>query len=303
MLKMIFVTYLGKKHFSRYYQKQTTFDGGSRLYRSYSSRCIIPNKSTYHPVAMSDHFMLEVNYILQEPFNLFYIPKPKLPFKIKPEIVNDPDFVLEIQENIQIWKNLWELYKYDILDWWEFMIKPGIRRIAIKYSRIINKRKNGRLNLLLLKQIHFCKMLRSGKNEFYVKLKSINLEIKNYYEEEAKSIQLLINMRDVSESEKTNIFHHSLHRKKIQKSAIIKIQEEGNIFLGHKACSDFIQNKVAELLENPIEYNKVYQEELLKEISQVFSEEDNLALTKIPVKTELYETLKNSNLMAAPGSD
>ena len=124
----------------------------------------MPNKSTYHPVVMSDHFMLEVNYILQEPFNLFYIPKPKLPFKIKPEIVNDPDFVLEIQENIQIWKNLWELYKYDILDWWEFMIKPGIRRIAIKYSRIINKRKNGRLNLLLLKQIHFCKMLRSGKN-------------------------------------------------------------------------------------------------------------------------------------------
>ena len=129
------------------------------------------------------------------------------------------------------------------------------------------------------------------------------MEIRNYYEEEAKSLQLQINMRDVSESEKTNIFHHSLHRKKIQKSAILKIQEEGNILLGHKACSDLIQNKVAELLENPIEYNKYHQEELLNEISPVFSDEDNLALMKIPDKTEVYETLKNSNLMAAPGSD
>ena len=91
-------------------------------------------------------------------------------------------------------------------------------------------------------------MVRPGNQDFEVQLKSTNVDIKNYFEEEAKSLQLLINMRDITESEKNNIFHHSLHRKKVQMSSINKIQEGKNIFMGHKACFDFIQKNVADLL-------------------------------------------------------
>ena len=115
------------------------------------------------------------------------------------------------------------------MDWWEYLVKPKIREIAIFHSREINKNKTGRLNLLILKQLHFSKMVRLGNQDFEVQLKSTNVDIKNFFEEEAKSLQLLINMRDTTESKKTNIYHHSLHRKKVQRSSINKIQE-GKIF-------------------------------------------------------------------------
>ena len=56
--------------FSRHYKKQGSKEGGSRIDRSYSSSGITPIMSSYHPVAMSDHSLLEVMYELNEPFNI-----------------------------------------------------------------------------------------------------------------------------------------------------------------------------------------------------------------------------------------
>ena len=133
-----------------------------------------------------------------------------------------------MKNSLKQWENLRSKYNHNILDWWEYLVKPKIRDIAIFHSREINKSKTGHLNLLILKQLHFSKMVRLGNQDFEVQLKSTNVDIKNYFEEEAKSLQLLINMRDITESEKTNIYHHSLHRKKVQRAFINKIQEGKN---------------------------------------------------------------------------
>ena len=84
--------------FSRHYKKQGSKEGGSRIDRSYSSGGITPIMSNYHPVAMSDHSLLEVIYEFNEPFDILHIPKSKIPFKICPEVVRNSDFCSEIEE-------------------------------------------------------------------------------------------------------------------------------------------------------------------------------------------------------------
>ena len=90
---------------------------------------------------------------------------------------------------------------------------------------------------------------------------------------------------------------------KVTKSAILELKtEKGNIH-GHKQCSDFICDSVAELLENPFEFNIQNQEVLLKEVEEVFTKDDNNMLLKLPSKEEIKEIISNSNLHAAPGCD
>ena len=40
----------------------------------------------------------------------------------------------------------------DILSWWEIMVKPGIKKLAIQRSKELNREKRGEQNLLLLRQ-------------------------------------------------------------------------------------------------------------------------------------------------------
>ena len=144
--------YGNKIQYSRFYNKQSSIDGGTRLDRSYSTSNISTSSTIYHPAAMSDHYLLEVNYDFNQPFNILLIPKPKIPFKIRPEVVNNKNFQNEVENSLKQWENLRSKYNHNILDWWEYLVKPKIREIAIFHSREINKSKTGRLNLLILKQ-------------------------------------------------------------------------------------------------------------------------------------------------------
>ena len=72
---------------------------------------------------------------------------------------------------------------------------------------------------------------------------------------------------------------------------------------GHKACAEYLEGKVAELLLHPAVLDAEAQTILLAEISPVFTELDNKNLLELPVKDEVKEVLFNSNLNAAPGTD
>ena len=49
-----------------------------------------------------------------------------------------------------------------VLQWWEMLVKPGIKHIGIQRSKEIRKEKQEELNLLLLRQRYLKTKLQSG---------------------------------------------------------------------------------------------------------------------------------------------
>jgi len=49
------------------------------------------------------------------------------------------------------------------LMWWEKLVKPGIKKIALQRNREINKEKREKLNLLNIKQAYLTAKLQGGE--------------------------------------------------------------------------------------------------------------------------------------------
>ena len=72
---------------------------------------------------------------------------------------------------------------------------------------------------------------------------------------------------------------------------------------GHSDCAKDLEDSVGKLLLHTAALDNHAQQLLLQELEPVFPEADNVMLTKLPEKIEIKETLDDSNLHAAPGTD
>ena len=72
---------------------------------------------------------------------------------------------------------------------------------------------------------------------------------------------------------------------------------------GHEACSEYLENKVGEILLHPANLDEHAQGLLLKEVDKVFTNEDNEMFLKIPTKNYVKESLWSAKLHASPGTD
>ena len=223
--------------FSRYYSKQKTVAGGTRLDRIYSTKNLVAKTARYVPATISDHLLFEVTFDIHKSLKMCKIPKPKLPFKIRPGVINDSNFQKIIREQMKSWTQLKQTHNHDVLGWWENYIKPSIKRIAIESTCAKRKESKEYLNSLFLKQVYFCKKMREGCEKAEHKYRTVNLEILKWFENEAKLIQIQTNMNEITESESTNLYHHSVHRKKITNSAILTLDTEEGLKVGHKECA------------------------------------------------------------------
>ena len=154
-------------------------------------------------------------------------------------------------------------------------MKPGIKNLAVFYTRSHNKSKYGELNMLYLKQKYFLNKIDEGNNEFRTNLNLINLEIKQWFIKEAETSILLINAQEIEENETLNLYHHDLHKKKVYRAAITSLDTPEGPINGYKKCSDFITKNVADLLENEFDFDERSQKILLNEIDPVFTDKDN----------------------------
>ena len=159
------------------------------------------------------------------------------------------------------------------------------------------------LNLLRLRQCYLHRKLIAGESCRLLELNLINEKINAWYQNEAKKIKFQSQVSEFQENEKVRIYHHELHQKRLKKAAILKLETSDGIIEGHRACADFLEKTVENLLVNPAELNIASQEALLEGVDCVFSEQDNYQLLKLPCKKEIYETLSNANQHAAPGTD
>merc|ERR1711895_286176 len=98
-------------------------------------------------------------------------------------------------------------------------------------------------------------------------------------------------------------YHHELHKRRLKKAAILKLQTEIGLIEGHNECAKYLTAKVEEPLTNPVDLDIAAQESLLNEIELVFTDDDNARILEPPDKQYILETINKSNINAAPGSD
>ena len=291
----------GSQVFSRYYSGANGEIGASRIDRSYHWGNLSVVVAEYLSVAFSDHMSFVVRLSLPG-LDKIISPKTRPHFKTSPEVIHDKVFRRRLVEEMVGWQQVKER-GLKIMSWWELIVKPGIRRLAINRSKELNKQRRSELNCLLLKQSYFTRELQAGDKNRLGQLKEIKTNIVAWYERESRKIILQSRVDDVQQSEKVRIFHHEQHKKHCKKSSILKLETENGLLEGHDACSAYLEDQIGNLLLHPAVLDPHAQAILLAEITPVFTEADNLNLKKLPGKTEVKEVLFQSNTNAAPGTD
>ena len=288
------------QHFSHYYNIGAKA-GATRIDRSYSFGEVSPTQSSYVSVAFSDHLAHIVNINLPSPISVMICPKSRPFYKIRPEIVRDEVFQDRLSSSMKEWQEV-KSYGVPILIWWEVLVKPGIRKLALERGKEISKARRSFLNLLMMKQSFLTRKVHSGETRWLTALKEVQLRIEKWFDEELEKVKYQSKVDDIQCSEKVRIYHHEIHQKNIKKSAILKLSTPGGIIEGHNACSNYLQDILANLLEKPAELDLQSQDNLLSGVTASFTDKDNEMLTAIPTKVEVEESLKTSNLHAAPGN-
>ena len=229
-------------------------------------------------------------------------PKSRPLFKIKPEVIRDQTFQDRLKDSLIDWQEVRDL-GLDVLTWWKVMVKQGIKKLAIKRSKQMNRERRGELNLLFLRQAHLARQIQNGRIERLGELRSVQLLIQDWYETESKKVILQSRADDVNQSEKVRIYHHDIHKRNIKRGSILKLQTEFGLLEGHSQCASYLENQVGDLLLNPAPLDVGARQCLLEEVVQVYTEQDNEMFKAVPDEKEVKKVISASNLLAAPGTD
>ena len=267
------------KTFSRYYSGAGGYVGASRIDRSYHWGNVAIEEASYISVAFSDHFAFSIKISL--PILSKILPPQCRPLlKISPEVVHDREFKARLETEMVVWQQV-KNRGLNIMKWWELIVKPGIRKLAIQRSKELNKCKRSRMNCLLLKQGFFTKELQAGNLHIFAQLRQVKDEIQEWYELESRKVVLQARVNDVQQSEKVRIFHHEQHIKLCKKSAILRLDTEEGLLAGHEAC---LIDQVTRLLGQPAVLDPIAQDQLLAEVVPVFTADDIRSLKAVPEK-------------------
>ena len=141
------------------------------------------------------------------------------------------------------------------LTWWEIMVKPGIRRIAMERSKEINQDKRSQLNLLLLRQTYLVRKVQQSQHQQWglmlAELTTVQQQIQSWYRKASEKIQHQSRVDEFQIGENTRIYHHEIHKKHLRKSSILKLETDSELLEGHTACAEFLENLVGDLLLVP----------------------------------------------------
>ena len=189
--------------YSRYYTTNK-YTGGSRIDRSYLWGDLSVEEARYISVAFSDHMAYIVKINVPESIRSVSSPKFRPVFKIKEEVVKDKVFQSQLKKFMDEWDEV-RAFGIPILTWWEMLVKPGIKRLAIERTKVINKERKRRLNLLMLHQSFLTSRVHTGDLENLPLLRKTQMEIESWFEAEVERVKHQCRVSDVQESEKVRI--------------------------------------------------------------------------------------------------
>ena len=289
--------------YSRYYDN-TRGEGASRIDRCYQYGSLKPMKAYYVPLAFSDHFAHVVEFLVPVNLSSILSPKYRPVFKVSSEVISDQVFKARLTQSIQMWERVKNFDTHQgSLTWWENLVKPGIRRIALERAKEMNIEKKESLNLLLIRQAYLTKKLQQGLLCKLGELKEVHMLMETWYQKESEKLLHQSRVDEFQKNESTTLYHHELHHRAIKKSSILRLKTEDQMIEGHEECARYLERTVEDLLLLPAQLSQSAQDTLLEEVKVVFSEKDNQEFLKSPSKEKVFKVLSNSNLRAAPGTD
>jgi hypothetical protein len=177
---------------------------------------------------------------LPDTFARLICPKSKPSFRIKAEVLQYETFQRCLAEAMLCWQEV-RSFGLDVLTWWENLVKPGVRKLAQKRGRELNREKQVELNLLRLRQSYLNRKLMVGEIWRLSELRSVNASIDNWYSIESCKIKFQTQASEYQQEEKVRIYYHELHKKRIKRSSILKLETADGILEGHQACADFLE--------------------------------------------------------------
>ena len=180
-----------KKSYSRYYEVRGVV-GASRIDRQYHWGEIEVLSAVYTPIAFSDHLALVTKMKVPDQLTRFLCPKSRPIFKIREEVAKDKQF----QERVKLAMEDWVYVRSEglpVFQWWELIVKPGLRKIAMNRSKEINLELKSCLNLLLLRQAYLVKKLKSTLqaqwNFLLAELAQVQSQIQEWYQQSAEKVK------------------------------------------------------------------------------------------------------------------
>ena len=162
-------------------------------------------------MVFSDHLSYIVTLQVPNQLQTLISPKSRTFFKTTPLIVKDKQFQARLLNNMKEWEEV-KAFGVPILTWWEVLVKPGIKKLAIERSKEINKERRGHLNLLMMRQCHLSKKLQTGETALLPALREVQLSIVEWFETEVEKVKHQSRVDDIQTSEKVRIYHHELHK-------------------------------------------------------------------------------------------
>ena len=76
-----------------------------------------------------------------------------------------------------------------LLTWWEVLVKPGIRKLALERGRELSRAKQSVLNLLIMRQSYMTRKIYAGEEGWLTSLKEIQLRIEDWYQSELQKVK------------------------------------------------------------------------------------------------------------------
>ena len=121
----------------------------------------------------------------------------------------------------------------DTLQWWEVIVKPGIKKLALSRAKELSKDKKEELNLLLVRQAYLNKKVNLGHLQKLGELQTVHQNIQLRYQRACSKVKDQSRVNEFQLNEKVTIYHHEIHRKYIRKSSILKLETPNGLIEGH----------------------------------------------------------------------
>ena len=142
----------------------------------------------YEPLAFSDHMAYIVTYTLPALSARIFSPRSRPLFKVRAEVICDNLFQERLSDSMKDWEEMKDL-GLQVLQWWELVVKPGIKKLAIQRSKEMDREKRGELNLLLIRQAYLSRKMQLGDLRKLSELRAVQMEIiQQWYQTESDKI-------------------------------------------------------------------------------------------------------------------
>ena len=95
---------------------------------------------------------------------------------MKDEVIADQIFQDNLAEAMLGWQQI-RSFGMETLEWWEVIVKPGVKRLAMLRGKQMTKISKEELNLLLVRQAYLNKKVKNGQHDRLGELRTVHSEI------------------------------------------------------------------------------------------------------------------------------